>query len=495
MIPFALRAAAAAFIAFSAVRADAADSAAVFQACMEKAKATSKRITMAAKRDFALRSIAQTYARVGAVDQFDRTVSEIQSGQFRVELTFDLLDAIRPQNPKAADALLSLATKYTEALPRTELRDRYLRTIAYRHAKDGNIKEAVKTVALIDSPEGRNQSLSQISGAQIGNNDIDGATATAESIPAGRWRNDALVLLTIKKKGRELAAQTQGPNATVTGTPRAQPAPTDFVKSLESARLISNPTERGIALVKLGSEAARAGGNREIARTAYREARAAHRENGEGVRLAQVGTSQTVSGFVDDALETAEDVKKIPYTQRATPGHDGLVYLLIDIAEAQYRAGQRNTARATVQSIEAIWFEHKHMVAATRFVSAATNVSDFDLARRIAAQVPNERPRQGASTTADRLTATRPNVLRIIAAGLAKDGDFDGAFKTLDEINQASTADNALWAADKALSQIAVEQMRKGRLPDAFRTVDRISDPVGQVNALADMAVKAKLGE
>jgi tetratricopeptide (TPR) repeat protein len=475
----------------SIANAKAADNAVVFQTCIERAEQISKGVFPADKRDTALSQIALAYARFGSVDQLERTVGEIRDPRRKGDAILNAISysKIGSQDSKTTLRLLSIAKDVTLTIENVAVRDNFFWRIAYKQALSRDVDEALKTSSLVATQILQEQALYQISSAQSQNDDIDGAIATAELMRPGRWRDDAFAVAAgaIARAGdweraRVIAGKSGSKRDSAiyfmanSGTEKL-----DFEARLARARQVPDVSLRTITLLQLGDKAARTG-NQPAARRSYQEAyQAARSEGGKSYKLPEIGVAQAKAGLIDDALETARAVEENPRAQSLNMNGNSLVWLLGHVAKAQFRAGQKEAARKTVESADHVLSknEYKNHSATLELVSMAATVGDIEFARRITAQLPPpDIFRFGSGPPGP----ARSRAWQIIAVQLAKSGDHDAALRMIEDIGDVYTADNAL-------TQIAVEQIWQGHFNDALDTAARISDAWRQVFALTEMAM------
>jgi hypothetical protein len=477
----------AAFI-FSSAAVSAADNAVVFQTCIEKAEQISRNIWPLEKRNPALAKIALAYARFGSFDRIEGIANEIREPRSKAEAILEAINysKMRTESPEIAKRLTSIARDAAVALTHVGIRDNLFWRIAYRQALNGQIAESYETSDLVETPILQDQARYQISSAQSQNGDIDGALATAESMRPGRWRDDAFAVAAGAiaqagdwKKARDVAEKSRSHKQSAyyfmanAGTQKL-----DFESRLAHARELPSLSLRILTLRRVGDDAIKIG-DQNAARRSYREAYlAAQDSDGKSYQLSEIGVAQAKAGFIDDAAETAKALEAVPLRQRAMMNGDGLIWVLGYIAKAQYRVGQTEAARRTVESADQILSnnEYKNHSATLELVRMAAATGDIEFARRIAMQLPAPQIFGSGSGI-----PVQPHAWQIIAVQLAKSGDYDGALKMIGNIDH-------VYAADSALTQIAMEQIWQGNLAHALDTVARIGDARMQVLALTEMA-------
>lgn len=484
-----------ALVVLSAVSAQASEKQSRFQICIERAEDLSKNIWPLANRGSALAKIALAYGRSGYFIEAERVAGEIRDEGWKISAILDIASytEVRKQNPDIAKRLIATAKESALTLTDVSRRDSYFRQIAHQQVLNRQIDEAFKTKELIATQ--RDHGLRDIARAEMLNGDIDGALETADTIRPGQWKDQAFAEIAgaVARTGdleraRAIAEKMQRK------PPVADPAfhaarANDEARGPEErlafARQIPHPGQRAIALHILGNDAVRVG-KRDVAKMAYREAQAAEREKtnafpipGIGVlhstSIPDIGVLQARAGFIDDAIEAVKDVERVPTKQRRSKNGDSLIWLLGHIAEAQHKAGKVEEARKTVESMQRVLSEHGDHFATLELVRAATLIGNLNLARAIVETLPKPQP-------IDFSMPVRPNALRIIAVGLAKSGDYDGALQVVAEMDHVHTANSAFM-------QIAIDQVRAGRLSDALDTVARMSDAQMQAFALTEMAI------
>ncbi len=478
---------AAALISVSVFAADAADNAAIFKTCIEKAEQLSKSISSPNKRDMAFSQVALAYAKYGDFEQTERILERNPNPSTILDLNFSRM---RAERPEIARRLISIAKESVMRFP-AAARDGLLWRIAYQQALNGQAADALETAKLAENPSMRENALDHISRARSYIGDIDGAISTAELMQPGRARNNAFAVAAGAiarsgdwKKARELAESGQSDrNSAYYSMAMRGAEKLDFETRLARVREIPEASSRITALTWLGGDSGRAG-DKSAMRRAYGEAyQAILGSGGQLYQLPDIGVAQAKAGFIEDALETAKVVEGNLGARRLNMNGDSLVWLLGHIARAQYRIGQKDEARKTVASAEQVVSkdEYKNLSAVLELVRMAGETGDIDLARRLATLLPMP-DRFSFNIASARSTETRPDAWKIIAVQLAKTGDYDAAFKMIDEISQTV-------GTDRTLAEIAVEQARQDRLADALKTVDRINDAPAKVGALTEMAL------
>jgi hypothetical protein len=468
-----------------------AENKSAFSICIGMAEQIAERMPQGGKSDLALSKIALAYARHGETVQTERVANLIHDDRSRAIALLGALaySNVRERDRNAAIALAQGARDSAAKLTNAALRDNLYWQIAYAQALNGSVEQARATSELIESLSAYDQALYQIAAAQVHNGDVPGALTTTEIIRPGRWRDDAYAVVAGAaarnddlSAARTYAERSQGKKDSALWFMAAERIEVrDYEAGLALAREITNPGLQGLAFRKV-AEAAASSGNMDLASAAYREARARAKT---GYQLTEIAIGQANANLFEEALATADQLGKLPKRQRSVMNGNDLVSALAAIAQAQGRAGRPEEARRTLIRARQALADDGQIdgSGAMSVVIAATAVGEIQMARIIAHAMPVQVTHEMYAPPSGLAALGR------IAVGLAKSGDFDGAFAIVAEIDGVR---RQLFVTDDTLRQIAVEQVRQNNLEAALSTVARISDPQMQVLALAEMATTAK---
>jgi hypothetical protein len=470
-----------------AARSPAAEDKVTFSKCMDMAEQIASRLTPGRAKDLALHKIIWAYARAGLFAPITAIDNEILDHHLQIQSLLDAVNAsgatgnnATENNKSGAATLLQRALVLVAANPDAASRDNLLWQIAGQLTEIGQVDQARGATKLIESLSNYDHALYEIAAAQAHQHDLAGATATANSMRPDSWREQAFAVIAefathdedTSRADNALTQSRQHSDSALGAMAWEKSAGHDFRAALELARQIVNPGVREGAMQKVGEDAAAAGAL-DVAVAAFREAHANARQTESGFALAYIATAQAKAALFDDAMATVDDLAKLPIQHRSVMNGNDLVFALGNIAKEQARSGRLADARHTLdrarQSLLGVGGS-----SSVGLVSDAMEIGEIAWAREVANELP---------------AFPRLRALQRIAVGLAKREDFDGAAATLADIERLQ--DQHDHFADDLRQEIAVEQIRHGRVVDAFETASQVQDSEYQVFALSEMAAAA----